>query len=1007
MEKKHPAGKSKKRLSYKDIALKSAKAGTRGAKATIGLVLKIILTVFLIILCTGSLFLVVFSAYVKNTLSDEFSVTLSEFSLAQTSTIYYWDNGIGDWAVLDQLSGKTNSNWVSYEDLGENKYLEHAAVAIEDKRFYKHHGVDWYRTTAAFANMFLSMSDTFGGSTITQQLIKMLTEYDDVTVKRKLLEIFRALEFEKKYTKEEIMEAYLNFIYLGEGCTGVGAAAHEYFGKDAKDLSIAESACLIGITNNPSLYDPYISLERNRKRTEFILYEMYDQGYITEAEYNEAMAQQLVFTSSDEDEEETEKADTESVTSWYVDAVIEDVIADLQAVKNCSRDVAETLLYSAGYKIYAVVDKDIQDVVDRVYSTRDNLPAGYKKSSYQELQSAVVVMDPVTGDIKALSGGLGDKTASRLFNRATMMHRSPGSTIKPLASYSLCLDKGLVMPYTVFDDSDFVKLKGTDWYPDNDDGKNEGSVTLRYALQVSINTVAAQMIDMLTPRAAYDQLVNKLGFTHLVEDKDGMTDVSYAGMALGQLTEGVSVREMCQAYTMLCNKGIYTEARTYSRIEDAHGNLVYDNENESHVAVSETTAYYMTDMLTNAVNRGTGWLSKFGNMAVAGKSGGSSSWQDRWFIGYTPYLLAAVWTGYEIPENMGSSNPATGMWKQVMEGAHAAKGYQDASFTVPKNMVKVTVCTDTGLLATEACEHDIRGDRTMTLYMNPEAMPTTVCTAHKYVTLCKDSYGLFGDECPESSKITAAVLDLDGLDIKVTTPAWYPDGNYPKKVSWTEIHDDFEEQWKDRAYTEEQYQAAYDKLVSDYEAACKNEEYKLKEAVPYVLSEMTACRKHRLDPKSGWYVEYPHGYLVSPATGLYYDIEKDILLDPKSNMKQVDWKTGYLIDPETGDFIDPHTGNIVTLTEEQLAAITEDKYKRPRGYGNNADTEETEATGEESTDAEATDDTGDTTGGGDNADNGGDSSGGDGSAGDSTDETPPPTATQRPSSDSDLWYVGD
>jgi penicillin-binding protein 1A len=797
----------KKRLNYRNIVRDGARAGTRGAKATIGLALKILLTVFLIIICTGTMFLVVFAAYVKNTLSDEFSVSLSDFSLAQTSTIYYWDDAASDWAVLEQLSGKTKSTWVSYEDLGEKKYMEHAAVAIEDQRFYRHHGVDWYRTTAAFVNMFLSMSDTFGGSTITQQLIKTLTEYDDVTVRRKLLEIFRALEFEKKYTKEEIIEWYLNSIYLGEGCTGVGAAARVYFGKEVKDLTIAECACIIGITNNPSMYDPYINPQANKKRQELILYKMYDEGYITKNEYEDALAQQLVFRTSDEKESEDE-SESQSVTSWYVDALIEDVIQDLMKVKGVSYKMAENLLYSAGYKIYATLDKSIQDVVDNVYSTADNLPTGYKKSSYQELQSSIIVMDPKTGDIKALSGGIGKKTGSRLFNRATMMLRSPGSTIKPLASYSLCLDKGLVKPYTVFDDSDFVRLKGTDWYPDNDDKKNEGAVTLRYALQVSINTVAAQMIDMLTPRVAFDHLVNKLGFTNLIEEKNGMTDVSYAAMALGQLTGGVTVREMCQAYTIFCNKGIYTQARTYSKIEDSLGNLVYENVPESHVAISETTAYYMTDMLNNAVNRGTGWLSKFGSMAVAGKSGGSSSWKDRWFIGYTPYLLAAVWTGYDIPENMGSSNPATGMWKQVMEKAHAAKGYKDASFTVPDGMVKVTVCVDTGLLATEACEHEVRGDRTMTLYMNPSEMPTTICTAHKYVTLCKDSYGLFGDDCPESSKMIASVLDLSGLDIKVTTPAWFPDGNYPKKLSWSKTFEAFKKQWEGKSYTAEQYQAA-------------------------------------------------------------------------------------------------------------------------------------------------------------------------------------------------------
>lgn len=976
-----------KNLNYKKIAKTGAKVGGKGIRSVLGLALKIILTVLLIIICTGSLFVVVFASYVKNTLSEELKVSLTEYKLSQTSTIYYWDDELGDYAVLEKLAGKKNSTWVNYEDL--NKYLEYAAVAIEDKRFYDHHGVDWFRTTAAFSKMFLSMSNTFGGSTITQQLIKTLTEYDDVTVKRKLLEIFRALDFEKRYTKQDIIEWYLNLIYLGEGCTGVGAASRVYFGKDVQDLTIAECACIIGITNNPSMYDPFIHPEANKKRQETILYEMYDQGYITEAQYNEAMAQKLVFGGSDEDEAAEAEIVQTAITSWYVDALIEEVAADLMKVKNISHDMAISLIYSAGYKIYACIDKDVQDAIDVVYSSRDNIPTGYRKSSYQQLQSAIVVMDPVTGDILGMSGGVGEKTGSRLFNLATMMQRSPGSTIKPLASYSLCLDKGLVMPYTVFDDSDFVELNGTDWYPNNDDGQNEGAVTLRYALQVSINTVAAQMIDMLTPQVAYDQLVNKLGFTHLVErTDDGNTDISYAGMALGQLTNGVTVKEMCQAYTMLCNKGIYTEGRTYSRIVDAFGNLVYENGSESHVAVSETTAYYMTDMLTNAVNRGTGWLAKFGNMAVAGKSGGSTSWQDRWFIGYTPYMLAAVWTGYELPENMGSSNPATGMWRQVMEAAHRAKGYADKAFEIPSNMVKVTVCVDTGLLATEKCEHEVRGDRTMTLYMTPEQMPTTVCTAHKYVELCKDSYGLYSDRCPPGSKTSGySVLDLRGLDIEVTTPDWYPDGVYPKKVVWSEYKKEFDEYWEDKTYTEEQYQKAYDAMVKRYEAALENQEIELKKATPYVLSEMTLCRSHQIDPVSGWYILYPYGYLVSPVTGMWYDPVKDILIDQYSK-KQVDWKTGYLIDPEDGSFIDPKTGDKVTLTEEQLASYVRDKYSRPPGYGGNlgvGGNDNTGGTGDQ--EPVNTQTPGDNT--------------------EPTPTTPTPTESQRPASDSDLWYTGD
>jgi membrane peptidoglycan carboxypeptidase len=428
------------------------------------------------------------------------------------------------------------------------------------------------------------------------------------------------------------------------------------------------------------------------------------------------------------------------------------------------------------------------------------------------------------------------------------------------------------------------------------------------------------MIDTLTPEVSFDHLVNNLGFTHLVRDYNGFSDVSYAGMALGQLSYGESVREMCQSYTPLCNNGIYTEARTYSKILDASGKLVYENIPESHVALKETTAYYMTEMLNNAANRGTGWLSKFGNMGIAGKSGGSSSWHDRWYIAYTPYLLAACWTGYDIGENMGSSNPATGMWKQVMQEVHKYLGYEDKQFETPEGMRRVTVCVDTGLLASEACDHEIRGSRTMTLYMYPEDMPTSVCQAHVYQDICSESLDLVGSDCPDSCRIRLSVLDPSRYAGTMTLPDYYRSGAYPKKRSFGS--DAAYQEWRDENRTR------------------------------YVLSEMLHCRYHNIDPVSGWIIEAKHGYLINPTTGMYYDIEKDILIDQYSKW-QVDWLTGYLIDPNTGNFVDPHTGQDVFLTDEQLASYTQYKYHRPPGYGHEEPivrppepTEEPQPTGE-------------------------------------------------------------
>ena len=280
----------------------SAPRAAQAADATVsvaGTILRVIGTIFLILLVTGLLFLCIFAYYVKNCLSTDLDVQLSDFTVSLSSSILYEDAD-GNWQNLTNLSSTENRVWVDYADIPKD--MEHAAVAIEDKRFYKHKGVDWYRTTGAFINMFLSMKNDFGGSTITQQLIKNLTKQDDITVQRKLLEIFQALEFEKSYDKEEIMEWYLNIVYFGEGCNGVYTAAETYFGKEPKDLTLAECASIIGITNNPSKYDPFISRENNKTRQETILKQMYEQGWINKEQYDEAVAQELVFVRSESDD---------------------------------------------------------------------------------------------------------------------------------------------------------------------------------------------------------------------------------------------------------------------------------------------------------------------------------------------------------------------------------------------------------------------------------------------------------------------------------------------------------------------------------------------------------------------------------------------------------------------------------------------------------------------------------------------------------------------------------
>ena len=666
-EKKSPEPQPPKKKRY--IVKKAANVTGDLISGSIGAVLKVIGTILLIFLVAGMMFTCVFAYYVKTCLVPSFDLSLEDLKLNESSTLWYQDAS-GEWRELATLSGSEKRVWVDYEDLPW--YLEKALVAIEDKRFYEHKGVDWYRTAGAFVTMFAKMDTSYGGSTITQQLIKNLTGKDDVTIQRKLSEIFGALELEKRYDKQEIVEWYLNAVYFGQGAYGVQMAAQTYFGKDAKDLTLAECAAIVGITNLPTYYDPFYNEQNNKDRQETILREMYEQGYIDYQQYKDAVAEELVFTRSPGEEY------SQTIYSYYTEVVIDDVVKDLMQLKGISEDTAKTLLYNGGYNVYTCLDINVQNNIDAIYTDLEAIPNTW--GSDQQLQSAIVVMDPYDGRILGLSGGVGEKTINFGLNRATGTKRPPGSSIKPLSAYGPAIDLGLITPETTVMDSPNVVLNGIDWLPANDSRSYMGLVTIYTALQYSINTVAAQIVDILPqgPQTSYDYLVNHLGFTSLVPEHD----IAYAPMSLGQFYNGCTVREMAQAYCSIVNDGIFTYSRTYTMLTDSEGNIVIDNTPRTIQAFEPNTAYTLTYLLQNAVEHGTGTEAALWSVPVAGKTGSSGQYMDRWFVGCTPYYVAAVWTGYDQQEAIQvSGNPAAQLWKKVMSPLHDGLAWK--SFTYP------------------------------------------------------------------------------------------------------------------------------------------------------------------------------------------------------------------------------------------------------------------------------------------------------------------------------------
>ncbi len=760
-------------------------------------------TLALIVVIAGAIFMTKFSDYLRDdvipksrewaqsmqldtisqshaALNDyaETSGTDSIF-LSQTSIMYYTDPDTGDYVELQQLYSSENRIWVSYKDIPQD--LVNAAVAIEDKRFYSHDGVDWLRTLSAIRN-FVGGDSSFGASTITQQLIKNLTQEDDVTVSRKSQEIFRALALEELYSKEEIMEWYLNTIYLGEGCYGVQTAAEVYFAKEVSELTTAECASLIAITNNPSLFDPYINKENNRERQLIILNEMFAQGYIkSEGSLKAAKDQEMVFHNGlyDEDtyrcaacgfegprSEYTEldshyycpSCETQNHTvspsnaySYFEDTVYRDVVEDLSIKYGISKQVAEQRLLTGGYRIYTTYDPDAQEIVDQVYTNPDNVP---NTVSAQQLQSAIVLIDNETGDIIAMSGGIGEKEGSLTYNRAEALLPT-GSSIKPIAVYAPALDAGVVTPATAFEDSPFY---GDSSWPQNDSRSYSGPCLVLRGVVSSLNTISVKTLDALGLQNSYDFLTERLGITTLVESAEHggqhYTDIAYAPLALGELTYGLTVREMTQAYATFPNNGVFREARTYTRVVDSEGKVVLDNTQETHTAISEKASFYVNYMLESAVSYGTGTPAYMDNVAVAGKTGTSGNNQTRWFGGYTPYYTAVVWCGYDEPEQVILSdswtNPAIVMWNQVMRPMHEGLEYQ--SFDQPDGVGYYSVCADCGNLKTEACEKDVRSNgsnRVTSVRLFWEDAPAKKCECHTMVKICSASGKIANEYCEQ------------------------------------------------------------------------------------------------------------------------------------------------------------------------------------------------------------------------------------------------------------------
>ncbi len=603
-----------------------------------------------------------------------------------------------------------------------------AFVSIEDKRFWKHSGVDMFRTARAGVG-FLTGRTSFGGSTITQQLIKNLTGNDSHTVRRKLTEIFQAMDLERQTDKTRILEAYLNVINLADGCFGVGAAAKRYFSKPVSELTLAECASIAAITNNPARYNPLTHPENNRARRDLILREMASQGYITEAQREAAAADELMLTPASEPSSDTP-------SSWYADMVVSDVIRDLQTRLGYTYEAASRLVYQGGLRIETAMDEALQAAVEAYYAEAGNFPAGENGQP----QSAVIVIDPSTGDILAVAGAIGEKTASRLQNYATDTRRPAGSCIKPLTVYAPALERGIITWASICEDEPISTRRGAPW-PSNADGLYRGRVSVKEAVAKSLNPAAVRILEQVGLENAFSFAREKLGLKSLIPAEGvSVGDLTVSSLALGQQCRGVSARELTAAYTVFSD-GIYRAPVSYHRVLDADGRVLLENPpaDEASRALSSANAALMTRLLTTVTKEGTAarYITVTDTLGIetAGKTGTTQNNCDRWFIGYTPRLLAGVWMGYDYPAELAGirGNPCVSIWNDLMLTCEPLyKGAAEKSaFDIPDDLVEAEYCPLSGLLPNEFCTDPVCGRDTERGWFVRDTEPTETCTHHK------------------------------------------------------------------------------------------------------------------------------------------------------------------------------------------------------------------------------------------------------------------------------------
>ncbi len=735
---------------------KEGKFSSRHPKLMMAIRIFILLFLLLCVIGAGVVAGVFFGLF-----GDDFEITKEELTIGAANSVIVDQNG----GVIANLSGDEKRKIITLEDMAD--YLPKAYVAMEDERFYEHSGVDLKRTAGAILQTLLGNS-SYGGSTITQQLVKNITKDDERSgmagIMRKVREWAKAYQVERMISKDQILELYLNILYVGgEGnLHGVELGAEYYFNKSAKDLSLAECAYMAGINSSPSRYNPFDESQDNteliKSQTKVALNKMNELGYInSQEEYDAAIAEVdagLNFQKG--------AIATTSSYSYHTEAVLDQVIDQVMEEKGWSQQLAENYVYSGGLTIYSTVDTNIQTQMEEEFAKDKYVIAGREKNSEtgekknDHSQAAMAVIDYKTGNVVGTVGGLGEKTESRGLNRATQSVRQTGSSIKPIAVLAPALQEKVITAATAYMDQE--TNFGGNYIPKNQSGTySNQSVNIRYFIAKSLNVPAVKIMRELTPSKSIEYL-NKMGLSHINAEQDA--DLS---LALGGTTNGATPLEMAAAYASIANDGVYITPTFYTKVVDSSGNTVLTPKQEQTRVISEQNAYIIKSILQEPVKSGgTATYCAIRGMDVAAKTGTTDDDYDRWLCGFTPYYAAACWFGYDQPETVyySGNNPAGVIWDSVMTSIH--ENLENATFTRPSGIVEQSVCRTTGCLATTGCTNKY------TEIFTQDNLPEQ-CEGHGSQTICTESNKIATEFCSQYCEVRqnyyGAVLPKEELDL--------------------------------------------------------------------------------------------------------------------------------------------------------------------------------------------------------------------------------------------------